>query len=121
MEVPFDVLVVGELNVDLILNGLQSMPVVGKEILAEAMTLTLGSSSAIFASNLSCLGTKVAFLGRVGDDSFGSLTIESLRAKGVDTRLLIHTPEHATGATIVLVAMACYAATLGAKAVRNRV
>ena len=102
MEVPFDVLVVGELNVDLILNGLQSMPVVGKEILAEAMTLTLGSSSAIFASNLSCLGTKVAFLGRVGDDSFGSLTIESLRAKGVDTRLLIHTPEHATGATIVL-------------------
>lgn len=97
-----DVLVVGELNVDLILDGLAGLPELGKEVLAEAMTLTLGSSSAIFASNLSTLGAKVAFLGRVGEDLFGDLVVERLRARGVDTALVLRTPAHATGATVVL-------------------
>ena len=102
MTRPADVLVVGELNVDLILDGLSRMPEVGKEVLAEAMTLTLGSSSAIFASNLSTLGARVAFLGRVGQDLFGDLVMERLRARGVDTGLVLRTPAHATGATVVL-------------------
>jgi len=97
-----DVLVVGELNVDLILNGLPGLPVVGKEILASAMTLTLGSSSAIFASNLSSLGTRVGFLGMVGNDSFGELAVRSLEAKGVACDLIQRTSEFATGATVVL-------------------
>jgi sugar/nucleoside kinase (ribokinase family) len=102
MASPFDVLVVGELNVDLILNGLPRMPEVGKEILAEAMTLTLGSSSAIFASNLSSIGPRVAFLGKVGQDIFGDLVVQRLLAKQVDTGLVLRTAEHATGATMVL-------------------
>ncbi len=53
----FDVIVIGELNVDLILNNIESFPEIGKEKLAKNMTLTLGSSSAIFASNLSSLGS----------------------------------------------------------------
>jgi len=56
----FDVLVVGELNVDLILGPLDRLPVLEKEILAKEMVLTLGSSSAIFASNLSALGNGAA-------------------------------------------------------------
>ncbi|RYF91657.1 MAG: carbohydrate kinase family protein, partial [Chitinophagaceae bacterium] len=51
-----DVLVIGELNVDLLLNNLSSLPVVGQEILANDMVFTLGSSSAIFAANLASLG-----------------------------------------------------------------
>ncbi|NWJ41890.1 MAG: carbohydrate kinase family protein [Geothrix sp.] len=102
MESNFDVLVVGELNVDLILNGLPRMPEVGKEILAEAMTLTLGSSSAIFASNLSSIGAKVAFLGKVGEDLFGDLAVNSLRDKKVYAAMIRRTSDHATGATIVL-------------------
>ncbi len=98
----FEILVVGELNVDLILNGLPSLPEEGKEILANEMTLTLGSSSAIFASNASVLGNKVAFLGKIGNDSFGELVIESLENKKVNTGLIIKSEKEKTGATIVL-------------------
>jgi sugar/nucleoside kinase (ribokinase family) len=59
----FDVIVVGELNVDLILNHIEKFPVIGKEVLADRMKLTMGSSSAIFASNLSTLGSRTSFCG----------------------------------------------------------
>jgi sugar/nucleoside kinase (ribokinase family) len=96
------VIVVGELNVDLILNRIDSFPEMGKEKLAEEMTLTLGSSSAIFASNLSSLGSEVSFLGKIGQDSFGDLVISSLESKGVNTELIIRSEDLKTGATIVL-------------------
>jgi sugar/nucleoside kinase (ribokinase family) len=98
----FDVLVVGELNVDLILNRIDQFPVIGKEVLANAMTLTLGSSSAIFASNLSTLGSRVTFSGKLGKDDFGNYVLSFLRNKGVDTSNIISSPQVATGATIVL-------------------
>lgn len=98
----FDVLVVGELNVDIILNEIASFPEIGKEVLSDRMTLTMGSSSAIFASNLSTLGTKVAFLGDLGVDNFGDHVIDSLKAKNVDTSLIRRLTDVNTGATIVL-------------------
>lgn len=101
-EKRFDVIVVGELNVDLILNSIDSFPEMGKEKIAKDMTLTLGSSSAIFASNLSTLGAKVAFIGKIGDDAFGNLVGESLRMKKVNTDLIIKSKKANTGATIVL-------------------
>lgn len=98
----YDVLVVGELNVDLILNKIDGFPEIGKEKLADEMTLTLGSSSAIFASNLSALGAKVAFLGKIGKDQFGQLVLKSLESKGVSTEFIIQDENLNTGATIVL-------------------
>jgi len=97
-----DVIVVGELNVDLILNRIDGFPVIGKEKMAGEMILTLGSSSAIFASNLSSLGSKVSFLGKIGNDIFGDLVVNSLKNKGVNADLIIRSEELKTGATIVL-------------------
>lgn len=102
VEKKFDVIVIGELNVDLILNQIESFPEVGKEILASKMDLVLGSSSAIFASNLSSLGAKVSFLGKIGTDSFGDLVIDSLEDKGVNTEMVIRDKQLKTGATVVL-------------------
>ena len=102
MKKKFDIIVVGELNIDLILNQIDGFPEVGKEILADKMTLTLGSSSAICASNLSSLGLKVAFIGKLGNDIFGQFIIHSLEEKGVDTSLIIIDEKLKTGATIAL-------------------
>lgn len=97
-----DVLAIGELNVDVILNNIDGFPKIGKEILAQNMTLTLGSSTAIFAANLAGLGAKVGFLGKIGKDSFGDLVINSLKDKGVDTSMVIIEEGICTGATICL-------------------
>ncbi|MCF6351990.1 MAG: carbohydrate kinase family protein [Cyclobacteriaceae bacterium] len=102
MEAKFDIIVIGELNIDLILNQIEGFPEVGKEILADKMTLTLGSSSAICASNLSSLGLKVAFIGKLGNDIFGRFIIDQLNDKGVDTSLVIIDDNLKTGATIAL-------------------
>ena len=102
MNTEFDVLVVGEFNLDLILNQISNFPMVGKEVLANALTITLGSSSAIFASNLSTLGSSVTFTGKLGKDDFGDHIISSLQAKGVNTQNIVRTDVHSTGVTIVL-------------------
>ena len=98
----YDVIVIGELNVDIILNNLDSYPEIGKEKLAQSMNLTLGSSSAIFACNLSSLGAKVAFIGNIGNDYFGQLVLDKLNEKGVDVRFITKDQNLNTGATIVL-------------------
>jgi sugar/nucleoside kinase (ribokinase family) len=98
----FDVIVVGELNVDIILNRIDRFPEMGKEILAGSLDLTLGSSSAIFASNLSSIGSKVSFLGKIGKDGFASTVLSSLQSKGVETSHIIQSDTLNTGATLVL-------------------
>jgi len=102
MKKEFDVIVVGELNVDLILDEIENFPEIGKEVLANRMTLTLGSSSAIFASNISSLGARVAFIGRIGKDKFGEVVLENLQKSQVDISMIKEDAEVGTGATVVL-------------------
>ena len=98
----FDVLVVGELNVDIILDKIQGFPEIGKEILSKELNVTLGSSSAIFASNISSLGNKVAFIGKIGKDNFANIIKESLENKKVYTDFIIESKKYKTGLTIVM-------------------
>ena len=73
------VLVVGEINVDLILQGAHAFPTPGKEVLVDDVVLTLGSASAICAMGLARLGTPVAFLGKVGTDPWGEFCVDAMR------------------------------------------
>ena len=97
-----DVVVVGELNVDLILTGLASLPEMGKCKLSEDMSFTLGSASAIFASNIARLGLKVGFVGKIGDDFFGDYILKSLTSRNVDTSRIIRDRNAKTGICVSL-------------------
>lgn len=99
---PKNLLVVGELNIDLIFDKLDQFPVIGKEIIAAEMIYTLGSSSAIFASNLSTIGVSVAYCGCVGDDSFGEKILKDLAAKNVRTQNILLSKTSGTGITVAL-------------------
>jgi len=97
-----DVLVVGELNVDLILT-VGVTPGYGQaEKLVDDATLTLGSSSAIFACGAAQLGLKVAFIGKVGDDDFGRVVLRSLAERGVNTSGVVVDPDIKTGLSVIL-------------------
>lgn len=93
--------VVGELNVDLILEQVNDLPVLEKERVAEDMTFTMGSSSAILAANAGALGMSVGFVGRIGDDMLGDYMRDELDERGVDTEPILETSTAATGLTAI--------------------
>ncbi len=80
----FDVAVAGELNLDLILYGLPAELPPERELIADRMMITLGSSSGIVAHNLSVLGARTCFFSRIGDDSMGDACLERLQEAGVE-------------------------------------
>jgi sugar/nucleoside kinase (ribokinase family) len=98
-----EVCVVGELNLDLILYGLPKTLELDREFLANNIAFTLGSSSAIFAHNLSMLGTKVGFISKIGSDPLGNMALERLSAANVDVaRVKRGTSGTLTGLTVIL-------------------
>ncbi|MGQ9683019.1 MAG: carbohydrate kinase family protein [Anaerolineae bacterium] len=98
----FDVLVIGEANVDLIVQSADPMPVYGREKLVDDLHLTIGSSSAIFACGVARLGLRTALASVVGADEFGDFMIRALQDRGVATELIRRLPGRKTGATVSL-------------------
>lgn len=98
----FDVAVVGELNLDIILAGLPETLELDREHLASNLKVTLGSSSAIFAHNLATLGNKVSFSGAIGEDEFGEICLKRLAEAGVDSSRVRKVRGRQTGLTVVL-------------------
>jgi sugar/nucleoside kinase (ribokinase family) len=98
----FDVSVIGELNLDLILSGLPQELELEREHLAKDLSITLGSSSAIFAHNLASLGNKVGFSSSIGSDPFGEICVKRLGESGVDLSRVRRLPEKTTGLTVIL-------------------
>jgi len=99
----FDVTLAGELNLDLILYGLPLELPPERELLAENMMLTLGSSTAIVAHNLAALGCQVGFISRIGTDALGQIALERLRQGNVDVSKVRQTEGNKqTGLTVIL-------------------
>ncbi|MCF7827202.1 MAG: sugar kinase [Candidatus Marinimicrobia bacterium] len=98
----FDIVVVGELNADMILHDPQGFPEMGKEKLAKGMLLTMGSASAIFATNIAHLGMKVGFVGKLGNDYLGKIVTDTLAERGVDCTGIQVKDDEQTGVTVAL-------------------
>jgi sugar/nucleoside kinase (ribokinase family) len=99
----FDVTIAGELNLDLILYGLPEQLPPERELLADRMMLTLGSSSAIVAHNLAALGSRVGLQSRIGDDPLGQIALDRLQQSGVDVSLVRRVAgSTTTGLTVIL-------------------
>lgn len=99
----FDVAVVGELNLDIILSGLSENLQLDREHLAQDLKVTLGSSSAIFAHNLALLGNSVGFSSAIGDDAFGEMCLQRLGESGTDLSGVRRHADRQTGLTVILV------------------
>jgi sugar/nucleoside kinase (ribokinase family) len=99
---PFDIAIVGETNLDLILYGLPETMPVEHELLGSSFELTLGGSSSILAHNLAVLGSRVAFVTLVGDDEMGQIALDRLRCSGLHLLQIPHKKSLGTGVTVLL-------------------
>src|SRR5688572_5242667 len=102
LDKPFDILVAGEINPDLILTG-DVEPAFGQvEKLVDKADLRIGSSSAIFACGAARLGLKVAFIGVCADDTFGRFMLDEMKKRAVNVDHVIVRPEGQTGVSVIL-------------------
>jgi len=97
-----DIVVVGDINVDLVLTGLPSLPALHELKYANNMKFTLGGASAIFAYNIARLGVSTGFVGKVGKDPLGEFLIDTLKSVGVDTSRVVRDSTLPTGVCVVI-------------------
>ena len=97
----FDVIAVGDLNIDLIM-AIDELPEFGREVIARTMSQHQGGVAANFASYCARLGLNVALVARVGRDDFGSFLVDRMRDMGVCTDYIRIDEELRTGVTVSL-------------------
>lgn len=101
-EQRFDITIVGETNLDLILYGLPEQMPLERELLGSGFKVTLGGSSSILAHNLAMLDNRVGFISQVGRDEMGDIALSRLAESGVDLSQLIRQDRVDTGVTLLL-------------------
>jgi sugar/nucleoside kinase (ribokinase family) len=98
-----DLIVLGEINPDIVVTDPDPVPRFGQqEQVVDAITMTIGSSSAIAACGAARLGLRVAMVGVVGDDPLGRFMLEAMRERGIDTTACRIDSGMPTGATVIL-------------------
>ncbi len=95
-------LVIGDLNVDLVLNELKGFPELGKEIVARNHFIDIGGSGGIFSAVLSELGINTYIISKISNDFLGQFLISKLKDYGVNTDKLVIKESDETGITINL-------------------
>ncbi len=100
---PKKLLAIGDINVDIMMGGLASLPQVDREITCQSFEITMGSSAAIFAVAYACLGGKISFLGLAGNDAYGDFMLDGMKRSGIATDLVRRTDRVKTGVTVNLI------------------
>jgi len=99
----WDLVVVGELNLDVIVRGAVEPRWGQGERLVGGVTLVVGGSGAITAAGAAKLDLQTVLSARVGADLMGDSLIEALTRLGVATEAVERDPVESTGASVVLV------------------
>ena len=100
---PFDLLVIGDCNPDVLVLGDDVAPAFGQqEKLVDSMSLVVGGSASITAVAAARLGLRVALVAAIGDDAAGHFMLTELGRAGVDTTGMAVRAELPTGMTVAL-------------------
>ena len=102
MTAPGNVLVVGSLNADLIMQAAR-LPRRGETVVGATFHIAAGGKGANQAVAAARLGAPVAMIGRIGGDAFGALVRDELRRAGVGIDGLIVDTEAPTGTGQIVV------------------
>ncbi len=97
------IVVVGSANMDLVVR-VAHIPAPGETVLGGAFAAVPGGKGANQAVAAARLGAEVWFVGRVGDDAFGTALRAELQAAGIHTDYVMSEPDTASGVALIGVA-----------------
>jgi sugar/nucleoside kinase (ribokinase family) len=101
MKEMMDVYIVGDYCLDLVLTGMKSAPIMGKEIIASNINMTLGGACNS-ALAMHRLGLKVAWAADFGNDQFSEFVIKKMKDEKFDSRFFIQHNKHLRFLTVSL-------------------
>ena len=96
------IVVVGSSNMDLVVKS-KRIPAIGETILGGDFIMTPGGKGANQAVAAAKLGAEVFFIARLGDDVFGTQSLDNLNKEGVNTKYVIQTKGVASGVALITV------------------
>lgn len=99
-EKKWDVYVYGDVNIDLVVPGVDRLPPPGVEQDTPTMETFVGGGAALFTLGVAKLGLKPVFQGSVGKDMYGEYIRKTFAGLGVDDALLADSEEKKTGISI---------------------
>ncbi len=82
----YDVVALGELLIDFSTRAVDAAGY-------PTMAASPGGAPSNFLAALNAFGAKTAFIGKVGDDAFGNLLLETLTQAGIETKGVVKDPE----------------------------
>ncbi|MBQ9951875.1 MAG: carbohydrate kinase family protein [Clostridia bacterium] len=100
MQKKWDVYVYGDVNIDVVVPGVESLPEPGSEVDVPVMETFVGGGAALFTLGIAKLGLKPVFQGSVGKDMYGEYIRNLFKELGVDDSLLLDSKTKKTGISI---------------------
>lgn len=97
-----DIIVLGSMNVDFVVR-VKRRPGVGETVTGYEFSIFPGGKGANQAVAAAKLGGNVAMAGRIGDDVFSKVVLDSLSAAGAGKELIVTTPGVPTGSAFITV------------------
>jgi len=97
-----NIAVVGSINIDHVLK-VAMFPKLGETIIAKSYELIEGGKGANQAASMGKLGMNVQMFGKVGDDIYGKLVMESLKKCNVNIENVIIDKTNSTGSAFIIV------------------
>ncbi len=99
---PPKIVVVGSFNTDLT-SYMERMPRPGETVNGRRFVTGPGGKGSNQAVAAARLGAEVTFVGRVGQDVFAELALNTWKKEGINTDYVVRDPEHSTGVAPIFV------------------
>ena len=94
--------VIGSCNTDMVIN-MERLPLPGETIIGGNFFMNAGGKGANQAVAAARLGGNVSFMAKVGNDHFGSRSIEQYKAEGVDVAHITIDNDQPSGVALIMV------------------
>ncbi|HIJ52841.1 MAG TPA: ribokinase [Planctomycetes bacterium] len=94
--------VVGSSNMDLVVKS-KRIPAIGETILGGDFIMAPGGKGANQAVAAAKLGAQVFFIAKLGEDIFGSQSLNNFEKEGVNTKYVLQTKESPSGVALIMV------------------